>query len=113
MTEERAAQLQMQASKRIEDKIDQLIEKQNETNTALLVHVAAGERDREDIRQNIDEIKTIKLSVSNNTNEIEKLNEWRKAFDKVVWEIIKPPLKAIGVGFLLVIILAGVLVYWK
>jgi len=74
-------------------------------------HAEKGEQVVKDVEQNKLSISKIKDDVSRNTNDIEKMHEWRQAFDKVVWEIIKPPLKAIGIGFFLVVIIAGALVY--
>jgi len=54
-----------------------------------------------------DDQKTINEQVEKNTKAIDIINEWKKAFDKIVWEILKPPLKFVGLSVFVVLAFIG------
>ena len=59
------------------------------------------------VEENKNAIDKIEREIMNNTADIKSINEWRVALDKIVWEILKPPLKFVGVSFFLVVALVG------
>ncbi len=70
-----------------------------------------SEYTKKEVRENKDEIKTMKIDIAKNSFEITTINEWKEALDKIIWEILKPPLKFIGLaGFVIIAVIGGWLV---
>ena len=107
-----ADDLILTALERLDNKQDELIKSQSELYAALQVHISGEQRLIADVSQNKKSIDVIRVDVSKNRQEIEEQTRWRETFDKIVWEIIKPPLKAAGIGVLAIIII-GALVLFK
>ena len=66
---------------------------------------------KQSTEENKAEIKEVKRQVTENTSEIKSFNEWREALDRIIWEILKPPLKFVGLaGFLIICMVGGWLI---
>ena len=91
--------------------IEKLSEKQDDYIEQVIQGVERTAQLRRDVNENTASIKKISDDVSENKGNIRRIEEWRVALDKVIWEILKPPLKVIGVAFLLIIGIVAVIIY--
>jgi len=75
------------------------------------VLAAHSEYTKKGVQDNKDAIEGLKVDIAQNASEINTINEWKKALDKIIWEILKPPLKFIGLaGFVILAVVGGWLV---
>ena len=71
-----------------------------------------AEYTKKGVEDNKTAIEAMSVKVDSNTSKITAFNEWKEALDKIIWEILKPPLKFVGLaGFVIVCIVGGWLVF--
>ena len=85
---------------KIFDKLDEI----SRQLTAISTH---AEYTKKGVQENKEAIRELKVDVAENTSAIKTIEEWREALDKIVWEVIKPPLKFIGLAGFVVILFVG------
>ena len=89
---------------KIFDKLEEISNKLTEISTH-------AEYTKKGVSENKEAIEELKVDVDKNTSAIRIIEEWKEALDKIIWEILKPPLKFIGLaGFVVLVIVGGWLV---
>jgi len=89
---------------KIFDKLEEISNKLTEISTH-------AEYTKKGVSENKEAIEELKEDVDKNTSAIRIIEEWKEALDKIIWEILKPPLKFIGLaGFVVLVIVGGWLV---
>ena len=70
-----------------------------------------AEYTKKDVEENKADIKEMKKDIVDHDAKINSLEEFRQAFKDVVWEVLKGPLRTVGVVIVLAIGIVGIVLY--
>lgn len=95
------------------------LEKQTDTLEKLRIEIAEAmkivaveqhktQHIREDVDANAVKLVNAERQITENKNNIKTLMDWRDDFKSVVRKIMAPPLTAVGLSFLVLLILGGI-----